>query len=298
MAREVPLVRRAWEVLGRLEVDADTINVERHLSTQFQTGPPKGEVDEIFNPGYTNVFAVSDQGSHGNNQQQAQPRRNSPSSPMSSDQPQSISQVMSPRQSLGFFPTVDLLRPERPRQDSTTYVPSIEQDQPQEPVCSPQILATPTGSQPPSQEPVSRRRSDTPIEKGKTKWRLPFSSSKKPTAGPTGDSSSLSSTALEQQRLEEICLSSLASGQKISGKAKHAKIINAHISQTSTLALFWTQLSIQIWNVEASPPTMLRSIPTESTCLLATIAKSYLAYIIGTRDQKLTVIYLFVWPGF
>jgi hypothetical protein len=34
---------------------------------------------------------------------------------------------------------------------------------------------------------------------------------------------------------------------------------------------------------------MVRAIATESTCLLAALTKVHLAYIIGTRDQKLTV---------
>jgi hypothetical protein len=34
---------------------------------------------------------------------------------------------------------------------------------------------------------------------------------------------------------------------------------------------------------------MTKAISTESTCILAAVAKSHVAYIIGTRDQKLTV---------
>src|SRR5215469_15768414 len=43
MAREITLARRTWDLLKPLEVNADTINVERHLPSQFQLSPPKLE---------------------------------------------------------------------------------------------------------------------------------------------------------------------------------------------------------------------------------------------------------------
>lgn len=126
-------------------------------------------------------------------------------------------------------------------------------------------------------------------EKGKSKWRLKFTTSKKAPTGTSGDSSSLSSTALEAQKLEEISLAALLTTQKSHSRGKPSKNISVTLSQNSTLALFWTQLLIHVWDVGTSPPTMMRALLPESTCILATVAKSHLAYIIGNRDQKLTV---------
>ena len=124
-------------------------------------------------------------------------------------------------------------------------------------------------------------------EKGKSKWRM-FGSKKAPT-GHSGDTSSLSSTTLESQKLEEIPLSALSTTSSKSSRSKTTKNINVYLSQISTLSLFWNQLSIHVWDAGTSPPTMIRAISTESTCLLAAVGRKYLAYIIGTRDQKLTV---------
>jgi hypothetical protein len=125
-------------------------------------------------------------------------------------------------------------------------------------------------------------------EKGKSRWRLKFTASKKAPV-TSGDSSSLSSTALEAQRLEEVSLAALLSTQKANSRGKPSKNINVSLSHNSTLGLFWTQLLIQVWDMGTSPPTMIRAILPESTCILAAVAKAHLAYIIGTRDQKLTV---------
>lgn len=98
----------------------------------------------------------------------------------------------------------------------------------------------------------------------------------------------MSSTTIENQRLEDIPLSGLMSGTK-SVRGKGGKTMSTYLSQNSTLAIFWTHSALQIWDVGTSPPTVTKSITTESTCIMAAVAKSHVAYIIGTRDQKLTV---------
>jgi hypothetical protein len=128
-----------------------------------------------------------------------------------------------------------------------------------------------------------------PPEKGKSNWMSKKFGSKKESLKTSGDSSSLSSTTLESQRLDEISLKSLVSTAKASIKGKSARNINVYLSQNSTFSLFWTQSLIHIWDVGTSPSTMVRAIATEGTCLLAAVTKVHLAYIIGTRDQKLTV---------
>jgi hypothetical protein len=127
-----------------------------------------------------------------------------------------------------------------------------------------------------------------PTEKGKSRWRSKLTGARKASFGASADTSSLSSTALEAQRLEEVPLKGLSSASKITVRGKGAKNVNVVLSQNSTNALFWAQPSIHVWDVGTSPPTMIRAISTESTCVLAAVAKVYLAYIIGTRDQKLT----------
>jgi hypothetical protein len=94
---------------------------------------------------------------------------------------------------------------------------------------------------------------------------------------------------VESQRIEEISLKSLTNANKNSGRGKSSKSINVYLSQNSTYGLFWTQPSINIWDVGTSPPSFMRAISTESTCVLAAVTRLHLAYIIGTRDQKLTV---------
>ena len=144
-----------------------------------------------------------------------------------------------------------------------------------------------------SVEPLSLSRSRTipvvvlPEPKKSFRWRSRLGGSKKESK-ISEDSSSLPSTTLEAQRLEEISLKSLVSGQNVA-KGKSSKTVNVYLSQNSTYALFWTQASINIWDVGMSPPTLVRAITTESSVVLATVTKVYLAYIIGTRDQKLTV---------
>ncbi|SPQ25905.1 65c995ef-687c-43fa-8e78-e24562eec5c7 [Thermothielavioides terrestris] len=89
--------------------------------------------------------------------------------------------------------------------------------------------------------------------------------------GASGDSSSLSSSALEAQKLEEISLSALLSTPKTHARGKPSKNINVCLSQNSTLALFWTQLLIHVLDVSTSPPTMLRIVNLMQTTTTASV---------------------------
>lgn len=131
--------------------------------------------------------------------------------------------------------------------------------------------------------------SNPPAEKGKCRsWRSKLTSSKKESSRiAPGDASSSSSTTLESPKLEEMCLKNLISSSKIS-RGKSGKSINVAISQNSSYVLFWTQASINVWDISSSSPLLGRAVLTESNCVLAAVTKFYLAYIIGTRDQKLT----------
>ncbi|KAK3904777.1 hypothetical protein C8A05DRAFT_13362 [Staphylotrichum tortipilum] len=305
LAREVPTARQTWELVESLRPDADTIHVERHLPTQFQLAPPRPEAGGLFPPGYGNMNSVGT----GKNRE---PEVFVASYPVKSGLPSSsfgdlnspgYPGVVSPQSPSPYQTTVPL-RSEPSRPDvSVDHRRALEETEPGFAHVDPSFLTDP----PPfsTDLPTLRRNTgpgDTPSihtprtvplvtsgERGKSRWRLKFSASKKAPVGTSGDSSSLSSTALEAQKLEEISLSSLVSAQKAHARGKPSKNINVCLSHNSTLGLFWTQLLIHVWDVGTSPPTMIRAILPESTCILVAVGRVHLAYIIGTRDQKLTL---------
>ncbi|KAK4237234.1 hypothetical protein C8A03DRAFT_16216 [Achaetomium macrosporum] len=304
LAREVPVARQTWELMEPLRPDANTINVERHLPTQFQLRPPKPEAIGLLPPGYSSVLDFGGERPHEPEILGSCPVKPALPSPMFGDpitpgypglvSPQSPGPYQSSmplpseqsrpggladqrRVAEGTEPTLA-----HPDPNFLTDPPPFSHDSP--------VLRRETGAE---EAPSVHTPRTVPLvpssEKGKSRWRLKFPSSKKPPAGASGDSSSISSTALEAQRLEEISLSTLLSTQKAHIRGKACKTVNVYLSQNSTLALFWTQLVIHVWDVGTSPPTMMRAILPESTCIHAVVAKTRLAYIIGTRDQKLTL---------
>ena len=311
IAREISLARHTWDLLKPLEPSAETINVERHLPTQFQLAPPK-ETGMMFPSGYT--LGGGSQRSHDTDSSSPRHRPAFLES-ASADRSRSISQALPSPNSPGYrqidTPATELSpsenMPSLASMDGATLDSRAMHENRRgsssafEPPFSPDSVLSRGFSQPRlepmtstvSFEPAPLIRGRTvPVvaqpEKGKSSWRSKFGSKKDPYKA-SGDTSSLSSTTLESQRLDEFSLKSLASAPKISVRGKGAKSINVYLSQNSPYALFWTQASIHIWDVGTSPPTMVRAIATESTCLLAALTKVHLAYIIGTRDQKLTV---------
>lgn len=303
LAREASLVRRAWELLRPLEPDADTINVERHLPTNFQLAPPKIDGGLLVASYSSNIAGTANQ---------RPPVRDNPD--MGSPTSASLAHLVTPlspqvpgglRPSLSF-PIENLAggdRPEPGRGDTQKTQDSAylraEPNPLLEPSGSTQHRGSASGAEvSPVMSPTDTAITgssravpflNTPPEKGKSKWRLKFPGTRKPSVGTSADSSSLSSTAIEAQKLEEISLAALCGLSKTSIRGKGPKSIHVELSRSSSLALFWTQQTIQVWEVGVSPPIMTRSILTESTCILATIAKLHLAYVIGTRDQRLTV---------
>ncbi|KAI9046854.1 hypothetical protein LZ554_008933 [Drepanopeziza brunnea f. sp. 'monogermtubi'] len=318
MMREIPLARQTWELLKPLESNADTINVERHLPTQFQMAPPKFDADIPFNHGCGNMFR---EGRHRSFEpgQSTPPPSHIQIPARSPDRTRSMPAtfLISPS-SPGLGRRLDTPRTdfapseEMTSSDGATYfdTPGISPDPSQKPTAAPMdtisplspTFTIPGGSQPRLQsnstisfEPEALAKSRTAsssalAEKSKSRsWRSKLTSSKKECSKATpGDNSSVSSTTLESQKLDEICLKNLTSSSKIS-RGKSGKNINVAISQNSCYVLFWTQASINIWDVSSSSPILGRAILTESNCVLAAVTKVYLAYIIGTRDQKLTL---------
>lgn len=306
IAREVPIARQTWELLGSLQPDADTVNVERHLPTQFQLGPPKAEASGSFSQGYNNGPSTGRQKSADNQAYgSSYPGQLTLGSPTSIDLSSlAYPGLVSPQTPGPYQPSIPL-RNQPSQQDISNdqRKKTLDDIDPLLVQVDPSFLTEPP---PFSHDSPGFRRIQgadegasistprtvplvAPPDKGKSKWRLKFTTTKKAPVGVSNDSSSLSSTALEAQRLEEISLSALLTTPKGHSRGKPSKNINVNLSQNSTLALFWTQSLIHVWDVSTSPPTMMRTILPESTCILAAVARTHVAYIIGTRDQRLTV---------
>ncbi|KAG5291948.1 WD domain-containing protein [Histoplasma ohiense] len=301
MAREIQLARHTWNLLSHIESNADTINVERHLPTQFQLPPPKGEAGGSF-PSYSNVTTPVSPRTQETDSSLFTRTIFSTSDP-SSATPQSPSSQFTHLIRHRF----DTPRTEFSPMDSLTAINETE-DNVLEPGtivesrashgshdCSaqaanlPGIEKTTTTATSESTLLVRSRTLQSPAsaDKGKMGWRK-LTGTKKESLSASGDTSSLSSSFLESQKLDEIPLKSLVNSMK-SAKGRFAKNINVYLSQNSTFALFWTHTTIHVWDVGTSPPTMKRAFSIDSTCLLAAVTKMYLAYVIGTRDHKLTL---------
>ncbi|KAG9233713.1 WD domain-containing protein [Amylocarpus encephaloides] len=294
--REVTVFRQVWELLKPLEPNADTINVERHLPTQFQLSPPKVETGMLFSSSYSNILSSGDRLQDTG---PASPRHRSPEQLRSIPHPL-LSPVSPTFRQMSDASHVDASDAGNAK-DPLTSGPQRSDSGKSRPPFSPGMVSSPGPSharfEPSvssvSFEPVPPSRSRTiplvtPPEKGRSKWRPKFGS-RKESAGASADTSSLSSTTLEGQRLEEISLKELTNVTKKSTRGKGSKNISVSLSQNSSYALFWTHSSIYIWDIGISPPILGRAIATESTCVLVAVTRVHLAYIIGTRDQKLTL---------
>jgi hypothetical protein len=341
--REISLARHTWELLKPLESNADAINAERHLPSEFQLTPSKFDGAMPFGTGCSNALGIG--GRSLSHDADASPYHGHHSL-LGSNSPgrsYSVPQMSVPQRSPGPRQRLDTPRAEpSPPEDigpldapchtdtrriaeerrasnagavsplsPSPFLPNESHrastfavdNSPLSPFSPDFVVARkaipprveqPTLLAPILVGPLPAVRTQTvltaPPEKGRSGWRSKFAGTKKETHTISGDSSSLSSSTLESQRLEEISLKSLTSA-KASVRGKSAKKIYVYLSENSTNALFWTQASIHLWDVGTSPPTIKRVVSTESTCVLAAVTKVYLAYIIGTRDQRLTVRY-------
>lgn len=303
MAREITLARRTWDLLKPVEVNADTINVERHLPSQFQLLPPKLEGGILFRPSYGNILSAASVVSPlSPDTEIASPNQGRAfyQEPGSPDPTRSTPQSSLLPGSPGFRQRLDTPRTDFSRSENLSSIDGAGettlQPEPAPPDVASQSQHKPSVStvsfdriDPP--QPLLRNRTIPSIAppKEKSRWKKFTSGSRKESFAASIDTSSLSSTTLESQRLDEISLKSLSTTQRISVRGRSAKNINVYLSQNSTYALFWTQPYIQLWDVGASPPAIRREVSTDGTCVLAAVTKVHLAYIVGTRDQKLTV---------
>jgi hypothetical protein len=313
MVREITLARGIWDLLKPLESNADTINVARHLQMQFQLASPKLDAGIHFHP----VFAtpIATQKPTGPESSTSPLVRSVFSASMSPDRsrsslPQALVSPVSPGfrrgmidtprteftpsedfalgDGLGFIDNLRIATGDVPRNILT-----VAEEWPTSPNINTRARLHSTSNVSFDSESLSRRGTVplvAPPEKGMSKWRSKLSGSKKESSRTSGESSSISSTTtLESQKVEEISLKTLTSGHKLPGKGKGAKNVHVSLSQNSTYVLFWTQASINIWDIGASSPILGRAITGDSMIILAVVTRVHLAYIIGTRDQKLTV---------
>ena len=316
VAREISLARNAWNILKPLGSESDTLDVERHLATTFQLSPPSIDATNARSE-HSHVRHAA----HATHADDSAFQTNDPSPPYqnraadlnttSSDRFPSTSAVVpvvipSPN-SHNFGRRLDTLQPNSPL--------GVQHDHP----ISPSIAAPTTPDIPFSPDDVGVRHEamhhpeildrldvigvddpvpwvssnllshSPPLVKQKSRWRSKWTVTRKNSTAATGDTSSLSSATLEAQKLEEISLESLLRVSKSSLRGRIAKKVNVHLSHNATYALFWTQAAIHVWDIGISPPATKRTFSTESSCVLAAVTKIHLAYIIGTRDQKLTV---------
>ncbi|KAL1953032.1 hypothetical protein VTO42DRAFT_3741 [Malbranchea cinnamomea] len=303
-AREISLVRRAWALLKPLQPNTESISAERHLPDQFQLLPPENEAEMASHSAYAEFYGKDaageqmdgDSSTHRASRLGLQSPRSPDLNSMSQRTPSAQHQLRSSPKSDTFAPEgtgfIDetTLVDQRRKPDRTVTFGSLNPISPvpaHSPARSDQRQPSPPRRERPRPTSFSLDRKDGKRE-SKSKWGLHrLGLTRRDSVAHTADSSSISSNALDQQKLEEISLKALVAASKSHSRGKGS--INVALSPNSTRALFWTPASIQIWDVGTSPPTFTRAISTENTCLMAAVTKSFLAYIVGPRDQKLTL---------
>ncbi|EGD86267.1 hypothetical protein H112_07198 [Trichophyton rubrum D6] len=284
LAREIPLIRETWELLNDVEYNADPPSELRHFSPPYQLFPPKILSDPSSslrppqspnpNPSPTTIGRS--------------PTTATSISPVSPDTRHAFEDIHNKEHSLG----------------SITEVVSPDADISRQHLTNTSDNSTHNGSETYRKLPVkvadihrtASQHSVSPPRLGTSSKSLPgrkisrlFKPKREHRSTPSGDASSHSSGSMENQRPEEICLKNLTSAAKSQGKGKVSKLMNVSLSQNSTNALFWMPSTIQVWDVGVTPAAVTRIIPTEGSCLLAAVTKRYLAYIVGSKDQKLTL---------
>lgn len=288
--REIPLVRQTWERLKPLESNPDPIIIQRHSTAQFQLVPQNLE---------RSMLSTTSHASHGSTgtSDRSGPLPGSPFSTQRSSTQRSSTQHSS--YSRGFDAPRTRASPENAiSYNRTPPVPTQRLSDTRfsdsqrslndaiESNVSPSLrsaLAAPVES-----TTSSILSSSSIMDKSKSKWKPKLPALRKDSR--KSDTMSLSSSVLEGQRLEEISLKSLANAAKAAPRGRSVRNINACLSLNSHHVLFWNQVSLQIWDVGTSPSTLKQMVSAEFACVLAAMTKVYLAYVVGNRDQKLTVM--------
>ncbi|KAK2747293.1 hypothetical protein FQN57_002191 [Myotisia sp. PD_48] len=274
LAREIPLARETWALLNCINFRAERLSEQRHDSPPFQLSPPKITSETPNAYPYPPKHVIDSPTSF----------RRSPSDnyPPVSPGPDPFGQEPT------SAPITEVVSPyEDTPQNPFAFPPPVRTGQQQEVGTQQKPRAgAQMATQPPQTSPSLQHRIMHP-EKPKIKWKF---ISKRDHHSKTADTTSSSSGSLENLKPEEICLKSLISPAKSQGKGKGAKMmVNVYLSQNSTHALFWTPPIIQVWDVGGSPASLSRIIPTDGSCLLAAVTRRYLAYIVASSDQKLSL---------
>ncbi|GIK07553.1 hypothetical protein Aspvir_003219 [Aspergillus viridinutans] len=266
MVREVSLARYTWEHLKPLSPNVEAINAERHLPTQFLLAPlrsdqPRRDSGTASGPSSPPPFGFSGFPQGRANAPRAEPWVDSPP-PLGNRR---MSETLRPAAGDPPF-SADSVGGFEPLSKTTTV--------------------THTSSS--SSGGIRALSPPATSDKSRSKWKSRFSTAKKETRDHA-DSSSLSSATLESQKLEEIDLKSLCRRGKHSAGGKLAQQVKVSLSQDSTYSLFWSQSSIQIWEVSTCPPTFKDTISTDGFCILAAVTGTHVAYMTGDRDRKQTL---------
>ncbi|KAK2865120.1 hypothetical protein FQN49_003898 [Arthroderma sp. PD_2] len=288
LAREIPLIRETWELLNDIEYNADPPSEHRHTSPPYQLSPSKMPSDpssSLQPPQSPNLIpSPVTQG--------RSPITINNVSPISPEPRHAFDDPFGQEHTLGSIteavsPDVDTHRHHFTHaSDQSTQNGSETYRKPPLSAKISNIHRTTSNHSISPPRPGTSSRSHLP---GRKLSRWPFGSKREHRTATSGDASSHSSGSMENQRPEEICLKSLTSAAKSQGKGKGLKLMNVSLSHNSTNALFWMPSTIQVWDVGVSPAAVTRVIPTEGSCLLAAITKRYLAYMVGSKDQKLTL---------
>ncbi|KAJ6781445.1 hypothetical protein PWT90_05204 [Aphanocladium album] len=309
VARELPLARKVWELLNPLQINADSVSAERHMSNSFQIGSPDTEPHDLF------TYSTFTSGLGGNvpltldselmpAHTQSIARDTAPSiMGQSSNNSLGPSYSMSKKENslLAHIRPWMTANPPRQRDASPEINPSSSHSQQgRESVTEfPYFSIETASSGRPSMADQSSISSRTPprpqvaAEKGRTLWKMPLPGvllHKRTLPTVSGETSSITSNHVDENPMEEIPLSGLFdSGLKTSAKTKAVANLHVALSQNSSYGLLWSPSMIHIWDLGTTPPNQVRTIPTESSCILAAIGRRYVAYVMGSRDQKLTL---------
>jgi hypothetical protein len=276
MLREVPLARYTWESLKSIIPNVEGVNVERHLPTQFLLSPPKA--DQLRRGSEGAQGGLSPPAPFSIPQRRWNGIRTDSSENLFSPSNRKMSDPSPPPRTPRAVPG------EHPFSADDVGEPfsrttSIEQFSNKGVTFTAKSLSSSSGTRtlsPPDRSDKSSR------------WKSRFNMARRDTKD-SADTSSLSSATLESQKPEEIDLRALVNRTKDGTKGKSNQNINVSVSQDSTYTLFWTHSTIQIWDVSTCPASFKHSVSTEGFCVLATVTGQYLAYMIGDRDQRLTV---------
>ncbi|KAM3462732.1 hypothetical protein MY5147_004998 [Beauveria neobassiana] len=243
VARELPLARKAWELLSPLQVPADSVNAERHMSNSFQLSSPDTEPHDIysystFTAGLGGHLPTTLDSSMMPARPQSMTRDTAPSiMDLSSNNSLGPSYSISKKKNSLLAHISPWITAEPPKRDTSPEIDpgSSYSQQGNSSVAELSYFSIdtmqshkPSNTEPSITSPAATRLPPGP-DKARQRWRvpIPFASAKRPLPTVSGDSSSFSSNPIDEQPMEEIPLKGLVgSGLKPSTKTKAAASIH------------------------------------------------------------------------